>query len=232
MKNKKTITAIVLLLVMCCISLFAADEKKEVKSAEPANTAVFTLTPALGLSAATAKSDVIDISIAQFDLGFHAAMLGIPKAAKDSHLNNLTLMVNIDLGVGGTPSVRGESGCEYTGTVVLFQMSALCGYTFKPVTNLYLTPAAGLGFSVSSVNGSQTCTGGSWSSEWSLKLKGSAFSLPIFFGLKYFFTDRVGIELTLIDTINFGTMHSWLSFSYTQNIFVLKVGPTFRLGMK
>ena len=211
MKSKKTIAVLMVLAVMCCSTLFAAEAKKKAKSAD---NLVFTLTPGLGLSATAATSGVGTVSIAQFDLGFHAAMLGIPKVAKDSWLNNLTPMVNIDLGIGGKlsfPREDSNSDSKIKTTAVLFQMSALCGYTFKPVKNLYLTPAAGLGFSA----GSSTAT----------------FSLPFFFGLKYFFTDLIGIELTLIDTLNFGAVLT-SPFGRFQNTFVIKVGPTFRLDLK
>ena len=193
---------------MCCSTLFAAEEKKNAKSVKSADTLVLTLTPGLGLSATAAPSVVGTLSITQFDLGFHAAIIGIPKVAKDSWLNNLTPMVNIDLGMGGKLSFFGAT---MKTSAFLFQMSALCGYTFKPVKNLYLTPAAGLGFSA----GSSTAT----------------FSLPFFFGLKYFFTDLIGIELTLIDTLNFGAVLT-SPFGRFQNTFVIKVGPTFRLDLK
>ena len=233
MKSKK-ITTVVVFAVMCCSILFAAEAKKNEKSAQSADTLVLTFTPGLGLSATAATSGFGTISITQFDLGFHAAMLGIPKVAKDSWLNNLTPMVNIDLGIAGKLSVGGERDKNAKTRAVLFQMSALCGYTFKPITNLYLTPAAGLGFSAGSAKTSSTViidedTGEKYTQEDVFKI--GTFSLPLFFGLKYFLTDLVGIELTLIDTLNFGTVLTSPAGSF-QNTFVLKVGPTFRLGMK
>ena len=233
MKSKK-ITVIAVLAVICCSILFAAEAKKNEKSAQSADTLVFTFTPGLGLSATAATSGYGNISITQFDLGFHAAMLGIPKVAKDSWLNKLTPMVNIDLGIAGKPSIGGEKDKNAKTSAVLFQMSALCGYTFKPVTNLYLTPAAGLGFSAGSVKVSSTAiidedTGETYTSEDTFKT--GAFSLPFFFELKYFFTDLIGIELALIDSLNFGTVLT-SPFGNFQNTFVLKVGPTFRLGIK
>ena len=219
------------LAVMCCSTLFAAEAKKNAKSAD---NLVFTLTPGLGLSATAATSGAGNMSIAQFDLGFHAAMLGIPKVAKDSWLNNLTPMVNIDLGIGGKLSFPGEDSntdSKIKTTAVLFQMSALCGYTFKPVKNLYLTPAAGLGFSAGSVETSVTykLDENEYTERDTYKI--GTFSLPFFFGLKYFFTDLIGIELTLIDTLNFGRVLT-SPFGSFQNTFVIKVGPAFRLGMK
>ena len=231
MKSKKTIAVLMVLAVMCYSTLFAAEAKKKAKSAD---NLIFTLTPGLGLSATAATSGVGTVSIAQFDLGFHAAMLGIPKVAKDSWLNNLTPMVNIDLGIGGKlsfPREDSNSDSKIKTTAVLFQMSALCGYTFKPVKNLYLTPAAGLGFSAGSVETSVTykLDENEYTERDTYKI--GTFSLPFFFGLKYFFTDLIGIELTLIDTLNFGRVLT-SPFGSFQNTFVIKVGPTFRLGMK
>ena len=230
MKSKK-ITAIAVLAVMCCSILLAAQAKKNEKSAQSADTLILTFTPGLGLSATAATSGFGTISITQFDLGFHAAMLGIPKVAKDSWLNNLTPMVNIDLGIAGKPSIGGESDKNAKTSALLFQMSALYGYTFKPITNLYLTPAVGLGFSAGSVKGSETYEtyNGKYTQTYTLGI--GTFSLPFFFGLKYFFTDIVGIELALIDSLNFGTVLTSPLGNF-QNTFVLKVGPTFRLGMK
>ena len=231
MKSKK-ITTVVVFAVMCCSILFAAEAKENEKSAQAADTLVLTFTPGLGLSATAAPSSFGTMSITQFDLGFHAAMLGIPKVAKDSWLNNLTPMVNIDLGIAGKLSVSGAERDKNTKTsAVLFQMSALCGYTFKPITNLYLTPAAGLGFSAGSVKELVTYEYFGVKSIHENVFKIGTFSLPLFFGLKYFFTDLIGIELTLIDSLNFGTVLTTPLGSF-QNTFVLKVGPTFRLGMK
>ena len=231
MKSKKTIAVLMVLAVMCCSTLFAAEAKKKAKSAD---NLIFTLTPGLGLSATAATSGVGTVSIAQFDLGFHAAMLGIPKVAKDSWLNNLTPMVNIDLGIGGKLLFPGEgknTDSKIKTSAFLFQMSALCGYTFKPVKNLYLTPAAGLGFSAGSVKTKETIKIFDETETRKEIYTIGTFSLPVFFGLKYFFTDLIGIELTLIDTLNFGRVLT-SPFGSFQNTFVIKVGPTFRLGMK
>ena len=221
MKLKKTITAVVVFAVMCCSALFAAEAKKSSKSSQSTNGLGFTVTPAIGLSVTSSTGNVfgtsIRYSLIQFDMGVHAAMLGIPGVSKDSWLSNLTPMINIDLGIAG--KLSSEGGSVKTGGA-LFHMSALCGYTFKPIKNLYITPAAGLGFSAGSIT---------------LKAEGielerfrtGAFSLPLYAGLKYFFTDLIGIELTLIDTLNFGTVLTspWGSF---QNTFIIKVGPSFR----
>ena len=233
MKSKKII-AMAVLAVMCCSILFAAEAKKNEKRAKSADNLVLTFTPGLGLSATSATSGFGNISITQFDLGFHAALLGIPKVAKDSWLNNLTPMVNIDLGIGGKLSFPGKdsnSDSKIKTTAVLFQTSALCGYTFKPVKNLYLIPAAGLGFSAGFVETSVTykLDENEYTERDTYKI--GTFSLPFFFGLKYFFTDLIGIELTLIDTLNFGRVLT-SPFGSFQNTFVIKVGPTFRLGMK
>lgn len=254
MKSKK-ITTVVVFAVMCCSILFAAEAKKNEKSAQSADTLVLTFTPGLGLSATAATSGFGTISITQFDLGFHAAMLGIPKVAQDSWLKNLTPMLNIDLGIAGKLSVNGKSTPNAKTSAVLFQMSALCGYTFQPVKNLFLTPAGGFGFSAGSAKEEYThiteiagtppvlspvppynvIVPGKPAQKIENKIENTfkigTFSLPFFFGLKYFFTNLIGIELTLIDTLNFGTVLTSPAGSF-QNTFVLKVGPTFRLGMK
>ena len=234
MKSKKTIAILMVLAVMCYSTLFAAEAKKNRKSAKSTDSTVVTFTPAIGLSTTTATSSFGNISMLQFDLGFHAAMLGIPKVAKDSWLNNLTPMVNIDFGIAGKLLFPGEgknTDSKIKTRAFLFQMSALCGYTFKPVKNLYLTPAAGLGFSAGSVKTKETIKIFDETETIEETYKIGTFSLPFFFGLKYFFTDLVGIELTLIDTLNFGRVLT-SPFGKFQNTVVIKVGPTFRLGMK
>ena len=234
MKSKKTIAVLMVFALMSCSILFAAEAKKNKKSAQSADALVLTFTPGLGLSATAATSRFGNISITQFDLGFHAAMLGIPKVAKDSWLNNLTPMVNIDFGIAGKLLFPGESkntGSKIKTRAFLFQMSALCGYTFKPVKNLYLTPATGLGFSAGSVKTKETIKIFDETETIEETYTIGTFSLPFFFGLKYFFTDLIGIELTLIDTLNFGRVLT-SPFGSFQNTFVIKVGPTFRLGMK
>lgn len=199
MKRQKVITALLVIAVVSCSTLFAAeaDNAKNVKST---GDSVVTLTPAAGLSATSFNG----VSAFQFDIGFHAALIGIPRAAKDSWLNNLTPIVNMDLGVGGILSEGGVSA----GDLRVFQISALCGYSFKPITNLYLTPAGGLGFSTALEAG------------YSI----NSFSLPLFFGAKYFFTGLIGIEATIIDTIHIGS-------PLLTNTFVIKAGPTFRIGI-
>ena len=125
----------------------------------------------------------------QFDLGFHAAMFGIPKVAKDSWLNNLTPMVNIDLGIAGKLSFPGEdrnTDSKIKTRAFLFQMAALCGYTFKPVKNLYLTPAAGLGFSAGSVKTKETIKIFYEKETIHETYIIGTFSLPFFFGLNTF----------------------------------------------
>lgn len=188
--------------------------------------------PALGVSAGGVG---YGFPLTQFDLGFHAAMLGLPTPTKAWH-SKLTPMVNIDLGIGGKLKLRSNPNGK-TDSAVLFQMSVLCGYTFKPITNLYLTPAAGIGFSAGSVKTTTTVTTPDVSgtstqtqnSEVKNVYKLGGFSFAWYFGIKYFFTDLIGIEATLIDTLT-------LSFnpvgSGSGNTLVFKVGPTFRLGMK
>jgi len=234
MKSKKTIAVLMVLAVMCYSTLFAAEAKKNRKSAKSTDSTVVTFTPAIGLSTTTATSSFGNISMLQFDLGFHAAMLGIPKVAKDSWLNNLTPMVNIDFGIAGKLLFPGEgknTDSKIKTRAFLFQMSALCGYTFKPVKNLYLTPAAGLGFSAGSVKTKETIKIFDETETIEETYKIGTFSLPFFFGLKYFFTDLIGIELTLIDTLNFGRVLT-SPFGKFQNTVVIKVGPTFRIGLK
>ncbi|MGP1594980.1 MAG: DUF2715 domain-containing protein [Treponema sp.] len=228
MKSKKIITGFVLLALICS-TVFAAETKKSAKSTKSDHAVVITLTPAIGLSATAASSPIGTISILQFDAGFHAALLGIPKAAKGSWLTNLTPMINIDFGMGGKLSGGGETSSNAKTQAILFQMSALCGYTLKPVKNLYLTPAAGLGFSAGSVKTKYTYEIAGEKQTIAYVYKTGTFSIPLFFGLKYFFTDLVGIEVAVIDTLNFGTVIT-SPYSSFQNTFVMKVGPSFKIG--
>ena len=232
MKSKK-ITAMVVLAVMSCSILFAAEAKKDAKKQDQAisDRLEFTLTPALGVS------QVFGFSLTQFDIGFHAAMLGLPNPAKEWY-RNLMYIVNIDLGIGGKLKIYPN---DKTDSAVLFRMSVLCGYSFKPVKNLYLTPAFGLGFTAGSIKTTSTIETpaiGSPSNpyyyipaqktEVKNVYKLGGLCLAYYFGIKYFFTDLIGIEATFIDTMTI-PITSGTSFS---NTLVFKVGPTFKLGMK
>lgn len=196
--------------------------------------AELTVTPAIGLSVTGAPlKDLFGYSVqasaGQFDMGVQATMIGLPIEQKDDWLNKLTLILNMDLAVGGQITVKGQSDVIPVKSGALFQMHALAGYKLEPKQNLYITPGIGLGFTSSAVSGTKDGA--------AIVFGGGTFDIPLYADLKYFFTDLIGIDVNIINTLGFGG----IALTYTvpfgsfvagtgafRNIFVLKVGPVFR----
>ena len=82
MKSKKIVTALVVVTVMYCNTLFAAEAKKAVKKKDTAESdqLEFNMSPAIGLSATVFPEKRLNAtwSTAQFDLGLNATMIGVP----------------------------------------------------------------------------------------------------------------------------------------------------------
>lgn len=231
MKSKKIVTTLVVVTVMFCSTLFAAEAKKDAKKQDEtaSEQLEFNMSPAIGLSATVFPEERLNAtwSTAQFDLGLNATMIGVPMVNVQTHKwevfgKKTTLMINAEIGMGGKLTLKTEAGSASAKPekTVSFLMNALVGYTFEPLKNLYLIPAIGCGFGYYNIGtaGTGITTG-----------VGTDFSVPLYLSAKYFFTDLVGIEATAINSFLFLTTTRDSNFI---NTFVLKVGPVFRFNVK
>ena len=223
MKSKKIVTALVVVTVMYCNTLFAAEAKKAVKKKDTAasDQLEFNMSPAIGLSATATPKKIIKAtaSIAQFDIGLNATMIGVPmvntqKQRWEVFGGKTTLMLNAEIGMGGKLKLKTEAGSASVKPekAVSFLMNALVGYTFEPLKNVYVIPAIGFGLDYHNI---AIGYGG---------IKDLSISIPLYLSAKYFFTDLVGIEAT--------ALNSFVFRSGFINTFVLKVGPVFRFWVK
>ena len=147
MKSKKIVTALVVVTVMYCNTLFAAEAKKAVKKKDTAESdqLEFNMSPAIGLSATVypEASHNATWSTAQFDLGLNATMIGIPWPTASGfgvRGKRTTLMLDAEIGMGGKLTLKTEAGSASAKPekAVSFLMNALVGYTFEPFKNVYL----------------------------------------------------------------------------------------------
>lgn len=231
MKSKKIITALVAMTVMCCSTLFAAEVKKDAKKQDTAasDQLEFNMSPAIGLSATVYSEKRINgtringtWSIAQFDLGLNATMIGIPWPTASGfgvRGKRTTLMINAEIGMDGKLTLKTEacSASIKPEKAVSFLINTLVGYTFEPFKDGYLVPAIGFGggFCRFLAGYEGIYEGG--------------ISIPLYLSVKYFFTDLVGIEATAINSFLFLATTRDSNFI---NTFVLKVGPVFRFNVK
>ena len=122
------------------------------------------------------------------------------------------------------------------------QGNFLFGYTYKGVPNLYLTFASGLtlGGGVNTVK--EISTSGITASDINVSLKTAKFGIPLYFSASYYFTDKIGINISFLNSFcggwqwynvkshlpYLGTGYD-LSMPAFVNIFTFKIGPTFKL---
>lgn len=122
------------------------------------------------------------------------------------------------------------------------QGNFLFGYTYKGVPNLYLTFASGLtlGGGVNTVK--EISTSGITASDINISLKTANFGIPLYFSASYYFTDKIGINISFLNSFcggwqwynvkshlpYLGTGYD-LSMPAFVNIFTFKIGPTFKL---
>lgn len=231
MKSKKIVTVLVAIVVMCCSTLFAAEAKEDAKKQDKAasDQLEFNMSPAIGLSATVYSEKRINgtringtWSIAQFDLGLNATMIGIPWPTTSGfgvRGKRTTLMINAEIGMGGKLTLKTEacSASIKPEKAVSFLINALVGYTFEPFKDGYLVPAIGLGSGVYRIEAGYE------------GIYEAGISIPLYLSVKYFFTDLVGIEATAINSFLFLTTTRDSNFI---NTFVLKVGPVFRFNVK
>lgn len=226
MKSKKIVTALVVVTVMYCSTLFAAEAKKAVKKKDTAESdqLEFTASPAIGLSATAHPKKEINAtwSTAQFDLGLNATMIGVPMVNAQTHKwevfgKKITLMINAEIGMGGKLKLKTKEGTASTKPEKArsFLINALVGYTFKPLKNVYVIPAIGFGWAYHNITIDYE------------GIQGLRTSIPLYLSTKYFFTDLVGIEATALNSFSFSIFGGGF-----MNTFVLKVGPVFRFGVK
>lgn len=223
--------AIVFCMILVSANIFAAGKDKKnttVKGKSVRDQIELTLTPAIGFSASimprtgyiSGLGEIkITYSTAQFNLGFNATMIGFPYKRMFEHewkvIKNLTTILNMDIGLSGKLSVKTENGSvSYKPKKALtFYFQALEGYTFKPVKNLYITPAIGLGFGRAEFITDSAFIG----------YLDSIFSVPVYASIKYFFTDLIGIEGAVLNSFGFGT-----AIGGFANTFILKAGTVFK----
>lgn len=227
MKSKKIVTVLVVIVVMCCSTLFAAEAKEDAKKQDKAasDQLEFNMSPAIGFSAAVYPKKEINgtLSIAQFDLGLNATMIGIPWPTASGVIGvrgkRTTLMLNAEIGMGGKLTLKTEAGSASAKPkkAVSFLINALVGYTFEPFKDGYLVPAIGFGSGVYRIDAGYE------------GIYEAGISIPLYLSVKYFFTDLVGIEATAINSFLFLTAAGDSNFI---NTFVLKVGPVFRFNVK
>ena len=224
MKSKKIVTVLVAIVVMCYSTLFAAEAKEDAKKQDKAasDQLEFNMSPAIGFSATVYPEKKINgtLSIAQFDLGLNATMIGIPWPTASGigvRWKRTMLMLDAEIGMGGKLKLKTKEGTASTKPEKArsFLINALVGYTFKPLKNVYVIPAIGFGWAYHNITIDYE------------GIQGLRISIPLYLSTKYFFTDLVGIEATALNSFSFSIVGGGF-----KNTFVLKVGPVFRFGVK
>ena len=201
-----------------------------------------TATPAIGLSVTGAPLTTVSgggsvqASAAQFDIGAQVTLIGfltktnawVNESKYAEMMRNFTAIFNVDLAVGGQLTLKADGNSDNAPVKegALFQIQALEGYKLEPKQNLYITPALGMGFAMLSVTGTKDGVSVRF-------FDGAAFSIPLYADLKYFFTDHIGIDVNIINSLNFGDVAVSTGTivgakGKFYNTFVLKVGPVFR----
>lgn len=122
------------------------------------------------------------------------------------------------------------------------QGNFLFGYTYKGVPNLYLTFASGLtlGGGVNTIK--EISTSGITVPNINVSLKTANFGIPLYFSASYYFTDKIGINVSFLNSFCAGWQWyndksplPYLGTGYGPetpafvNVFTFKIGPTFKL---
>jgi|GEM_PF-3347874 len=116
---------------------------------------------------------------------------------------------------------------------VLWEGSALFGYTYKNIKNTHVTVATGLSLGVgfpqiTEINNVPIQNNEGFRRNITLV----NFGIPLHVGIKYFFTKTVGIEASMTDVLSFGVVNSTnrldgFYFGFINGFF-LKLGTVFR----
>ena len=122
------------------------------------------------------------------------------------------------------------------------QGNFLFGYTYKGVPNLYLTFASGLtlGGGVNTIK--EISSSGITVPNINVSLKTANFGIPLYFSASYYFTDKIGINVSFLNSFcggwqwyNVKSHFPYLGTGYGPetpafvNVFTFKIGPTFKL---
>ena len=155
--------------------------------------------------------------------------------------NGFTFLWMNDIAPVGSGSVKKEN--EYVSydldaklhNSIAYETSLIFGRTFKAVDEkLYINVGAGLAYGVAKIAVSKEVFGvqGYSANAWDFH-----FGIPIQLGAQFFFTQNIGVNLTLADNLAFGARLvngglGGVSESSTQlgfeNVFTVKVGPMFK----
>ena len=188
------------------------------------DNSVLLLTPSIGYNYSYYGVDITARKSDQFTFGINWLQVARPPT-------RWSYMIGADWAIGGKitekKTSRAQWGEPYTAFSSVLSTHLLIGYTFN-VKDFYLTPAGGIGLSVSIFGKSSFIS----------------FTVPIDLDLKYYFTRSVGISISGMGTFGIGTFitsseipvnsvekylaRSFLMPPISAN-FAIKIGPTIRI---
>lgn len=188
------------------------------------DNSVLLLTPSIGYNYSYYGADITARKSDQFTFGINWLQVARPPT-------RWSYMIGADWAIGGKitekKTSRAQWGEPYTAFSSVLSAHLLIGYTFN-VKDFYLTPAGGIGLSVSIFGKSSFIS----------------FTVPIDLDLKYYFTRSVGISISGMGTFGIGTFitsseipvnsvekylaRSFLMPPISAN-FAIKIGPTIRI---
>lgn len=188
------------------------------------DNSVLLLTPSIGYNYSYYGVDTTARKSDQFTFGINWLQVARPPT-------RWSYMIGADWAIGGKitekKTSRAQWGEPYTAFSSVLSTHLLIGYTFN-VKDFYLTPAGGIGLSVSIFGKSSFIS----------------FTVPIDLDLKYYFTRSVGISISGMGTFGIGTFitsseipvnsvekylaRSFLMPPISAN-FAIKIGPTIRI---
>lgn len=188
------------------------------------DNSVLLLTPSIGYNYSYYGVDTTARKSDQFTFGINWLQVARPPT-------RWAYMIGADWAIGGKitekKTSRAQWGEPYTAFSSVLSTHLLIGYTFN-VKDFYLTPAGGIGLSVSIFGKSSFIS----------------FTVPIDLDLKYYFTRSVGISISGMGTFGIGTFitsseipvnsvekylaRSFLMPPISAN-FAIKIGPTIRI---
>ena len=208
--------------------------------------AEFMVSPTLGYSNRSANVKIKDMSNVSAKVSFNSMALGVDfgylmNSGLSFYLNNNVSFLSSGkttvsaLGVSVTEQVTKTKGAFYDGQL-------LAGWTFRDlVPNLRISILGGLGFGYGAI----TPTQGKYNGEKvdvpkevqdSFKVSIFNIGLAIHFHAQYYFTDLVGIGLSLTETLGYGKFETKNMDMLPKdqfkggfgNVFMLRLGPTFK----
>lgn len=144
--------------------------------------------------------------------------------------NGFTFLTDLHISTGG--STKYEHRYYFPAKVsslMIFNLNFLFGYTYKGIKNLYLNFALGLGVGGGFLDSSYTDP--HYYRRQSVKGYTFTVGVPIQLGVQYFFTDKIGINLSINDVLGIISLMNIYAIPPRPfvNNFTLKIGPVFRL---